>query len=69
MMYATARFNAWWAACGYSNGEEFAESRQEHIEYYVEQYRSMLEENLDDYSSNFNSYILQGAEPKSDVIN
>lgn len=69
MMYATARFNAWWAACGFASGEEFAATRQEHIEYYVEQYRAMLEENLDDYADNFNSYMLQGAEPKPDVVN
>jgi hypothetical protein len=69
MMYATARFNAWWAACGFRQAEEFAASRQEQIDYYVEQYRSMLEANLTDYTDNFNSYILNGAEPAPDVIN
>lgn len=69
MMYATARFNAWWAAFGFTSGEEFAATRQEHIDYYVEQYRAMLEENLDDYANNFNAYILAGAEPKSEFEN
>lgn len=69
MMYGCARFNAWWAACFYTSGEDFASDRQEHIDYYVEQYRNMLEENLKDYADNFNSYMLQGAEPQAEFEN
>lgn len=53
MMYATARFNAWVSACGFRSGPEMAKARQETIEYFVQQYRLMLEENLDDYIKNF----------------
>ncbi|MPN53135.1 hypothetical protein SDC9_200799 [bioreactor metagenome] len=37
-----------------------ASARQETIEYFIEQYRSMLENNLDDYISNFESYMQVG---------
>jgi hypothetical protein len=57
MMYATARFNSWVSACGFNNGEEMAEARSETIEYFVKQYRLMLEDNLDDYIHNFDRYM------------
>jgi len=60
MMYATARFNAWVSATGFSEKEQMASARQETIEYFIEQYRSMLENNLDDYISNFESYMQVG---------
>ncbi len=56
-MYATARFNAWVSACGWSNGQEMAASKQATLEYFVAEYRKMLEANLDDYSENFDSYM------------
>ncbi|USH01089.1 DUF3144 domain-containing protein [Grimontia kaedaensis] len=56
-MYATARFNAWISACGWDNGEEMAASKQETLDYFVTEYRKMLEENLDDYIENFESYM------------
>lgn len=56
-MYATARFNAWVSACGWNNGQEMADAKQETLEYFVAEYRKMLEENLTDYSENFESYM------------
>lgn len=56
-MYATARFNAWVSACGWNTGQEMAEAREETIEYFVTEYRKMLEENLNDYIDNFESYM------------
>ena len=58
MMYATARFNAWISASGFGSGEEMAAARDETISYFVDQYRLMLEENLDDYIEHFARYIL-----------
>lgn len=49
MMYATARFNAWVSACGFASGEQMKAGREETLRYFCEQYRRMLEENLDDY--------------------
>ena len=57
MMYSVARFNAWNSACGFANAEEMATERQEHLDYYVTEYRKMLEENLDDYIENFAKYM------------
>lgn len=57
MMYATARFNAWVSACGPDSGDEMAAKKDEVVDYFVTQYRSMLEENLDDYIKNFDSYM------------
>ncbi len=59
-MYATARFNSWVSACGFNNAEEMESAKQETLDYFVAQYRKMLEENLDDYIENFNSYMLRG---------
>jgi hypothetical protein len=56
MMYATSRFNAWISACGFESGEQMAAARQETIEYFVQQYRAMLEDNLDDHIRNFEKY-------------
>jgi PPE-repeat protein len=57
MMYATARFNAWLTACGQSSETSMAAAKQETLDYFVDQYRLMLEENLDDYIANFASYM------------
>lgn len=57
MMYAVARFNAWVSACGFSSSEEMAQARQETITYFLEQYRFMLDENLDDYIAHFAKYM------------
>src|ERR1700754_432904 len=57
MIFATARFNAWMSASGFSSAEEMAEKRAETIEYFVAGYRQMLEGNLDAYIRNFDSYM------------
>lgn len=57
MMYATARFNSWVTACGWGGGEEMAAAKEEAIEYFVGEYRKMLEENMDDYVHNFQAYM------------
>ena len=60
MMYAITRFNAWVSACGFSSGEQMAAAREETLKYFCEQYRLMLEENIDDYISNFAKYMVDG---------
>lgn len=57
MMYATARFNAWVSACGWQNSQEMAEAKDHVIEYFISEYRKMLEENLDDYIENYEKYM------------
>ncbi len=56
-MYGVARFNAWVSACGWHSGQEMANSKAETVEYFLNQYRKMLEENMDDYIENFESYM------------
>ncbi|MGZ9004572.1 MAG: DUF3144 domain-containing protein [Burkholderiales bacterium] len=68
MMYATARFNAWVSACGFPTVRDMADAKRETLEYFVAEYRKMLEENLDDYIRNFEQYMKTGsAEDASDV--
>ncbi len=57
MLYAASRFNSWVSACGFDSPEQMAAAREETIAYFVDQYRLMLVENLDDYISNFNAYM------------
>jgi len=56
-MYATARFNAWVSACGWNNSKELSDAKAETLEYFVNEFSKMLEENLDDYIENFESYM------------
>lgn len=60
-MYANARFSAWHAACSYQHVDDFKKDRQVILDYYVEQFKSMLESNLDEYEENFEAYF-----PKAD---
>ncbi len=57
MMYATARFNIWVTACRSQSGKEMERNRSETLEYFIEQFRLMLQEHHDDYSRNFASYM------------
>ncbi len=57
MLYGTARFNVWVTACSLSSGTQLADSRETTLAYYCDQYRLMLEENLDDYIKNFSMYM------------
>lgn len=57
MMFALARFNAWVNASGFQSAEQMEVKKSEAIEYFTNEYRKMLEENLDDYIANFNQYM------------
>ena len=57
MMYATARFNSWISACKAESGDDLLKGKEKIIEYFVEQYRNMLAENIDDYARNFDKYM------------
>lgn len=57
MMYATARFNSWVSACQVESGDDLLQGKEEIIEYFVEQYREMLAEHIDDYARNFDKYM------------
>lgn len=56
-LYAASRFNAWVSACGFESSAEMLAAKDETMEYFVEQFRSMLQENLDDYIKDFENYM------------
>lgn len=64
MLYAAARFNAWVSATGFDSDTEMRAAKSETIEYFVGQYRAMLEENFDDYAAHFEKYM---ATKKTDI--
>lgn len=57
MLYATARFSAWVSACSFATGIDMEKTKTETLNYFLEQYRLILEENLDDYIQNFSKYM------------
>ena len=57
MMFATARFNAWVSASGTESGEELASVKDEALDYFLSEYRKMLEENLDEYIEHYDKYM------------
>ncbi|MFC3941193.1 DUF3144 domain-containing protein [Pseudomonas gingeri NCPPB 3146 = LMG 5327] len=57
MMFGTTRFNAWVSARGFKSGEEMAQAREAMLNYFCNQYRMMLEDNLDDHINNFSQYM------------
>jgi hypothetical protein len=57
LMFATARFNAWVSASGTESSEELASVKEEALEYFLDEYRQMLEENLDEYIEHFDDYM------------
>jgi len=56
-LFAASRFNAWIAAAGFAGGEEMIAKKKELLDYFVGQYASMLEENLEDYAANYERYM------------
>lgn len=55
--YASARFSASLTASGYKTRDEMLAHRDENVEYFLREYRLMLEEHMDDYIKNFDSYM------------
>ena len=62
LMYGTARFQAWTAACWAENGADMKAKREETMKYFVEQYTAMLKENFDDYIDHYAEYMKVGGE-------
>ncbi len=57
LMFAASRFNAWVTAAGYQKGEDLAKEKEAIMEFFTEQYKLMLSENIDSYVTNFNEYL------------
>ena len=59
--YSSARFNAFVIASQCGNKEAFEAEKAKAIDYFVEQYKLALTENVADYTANFDKYISQNA--------
>lgn len=58
-MFSNARYSVWNAASSYSDVAGFKADRQVILEYYMEQFKTLLENNLDEYEENFETYFPQ----------
>lgn len=56
-LYAAARFNAFIVAKAVGTGENLALEKERALEYFTEQFRTMMLSNLDDFTQNFNKYL------------
>jgi hypothetical protein len=56
LLFAASRFNAFIVASNAASAESLSQSRGEALDYFTEQFRSMLAENLDDHIKNFAKY-------------
>ncbi len=59
--YSSARFNAFVIASQCGNKAAFEAEKDAAINYFVEQYKLALTENVADYSANFDKFISQSA--------
>lgn len=57
LMFASSRFNAWIAAAGFKSAEEMKEGKDEIINFFVNQYKLMLEDNYNNYAENYEEYM------------
>jgi len=57
MMFSVARFNAWVTAANSGNVIQMLDSKEDAIEYFLSEYKSMLEQNMDEYIENFDKYM------------
>jgi hypothetical protein len=56
LLYAAARFNAFVVTSSANDVSELTTDKNKAIDYFVEQYRRMLTENLDEQIKNFDTY-------------
>ncbi len=56
-LYAAARFNTFLVASASDSADEFASRKEEVFEYFMAEYKKMLEEHFADYHANFDTYI------------
>ena len=61
-LYGAARFNVYAAACSCDSKDNMVAERQSIRDYYVAEYTKMLEEHLDDYIDNYDTYMAKSAE-------
>lgn len=61
-LYGAARFNIYVAACNCDSKGHMIAERQRVRDYYVAEYTKMLDEHLDDYIENYDTYMTKSKE-------
>jgi hypothetical protein len=56
-MYAAARFNAFIAASSTGSSENLKAEKQRALDHFTDQFRKMMDENLEDFIANFGNYM------------
>jgi hypothetical protein len=56
-LYAAARFNIFLVASGADSANEFASKKENVFDYFMTEYKKMLEEHFADYKENFEKYM------------
>jgi len=57
LLYAAARFNSFIVASSAKSAEELKSDKEKAVEYFVEQYKKMLVENIDEHINNYEKNI------------
>ena len=52
-LFGAARFNAWVAASEFDSGETMKEAKEEIIEYFVKEYKQMLDQHIESHIEAF----------------
>jgi hypothetical protein len=61
-MYTAARFNAFIVARSTGSGQNMKIEKERALEYFTDQFRKMMADNLDDFSENFEKYMGSGSQ-------
>ena len=56
-LYAAARFNIFLIASGAASADDFAAKKEDVFDYFMAEYKKMLEEHFADYHDNFEKYM------------
>ena len=56
LLYASARFNAFLIPATAQSAADIQSGKDDAVAYFTEQYRQLLQDNLDDYIENFDEY-------------
>src|SRR6478672_9411079 len=56
-LYASARFNAFLVARSTGNAQNMQQERERALEYFTDQFRKMMADNLDDFIANHEKYL------------
>ena len=60
-MYSAARFNAFIVARSTGSQQNLQLEKEQALAYFTDQFRAMMEENLDDFIENFEKYMASDA--------